>query len=246
MTFPQLQNMENLLLSLLSQADYDAIAGHARFLELPRGYILAQAGKQIESVYFLTAGIGSVIVTTREGHRAEAGLFGFDGYVPTSAVAGVETSSYDVTMQVAGQGYAVAYDRFRERMETSRSFSRVMIRAIEAFSVQLASTAVTNAVHEINQRLARWLLMCDDRISGSEIALTHEFLSVMLAVRRPSVTTSLHVLEGLGLIRSLRNNIVIRDRKALEAYAGGAYGWAEQEYRRLMQDLNTKASVQPA
>lgn len=97
-----------------------------------------------------------------------------------------------------------------------------MIRAIEAFSVQLASTAVTNAVHEINQRLARWLLMCDDRISGSEIALTHEFLSIMLAVRRPSVTTSLHVLEGLGLIRSLRNNIVIWDRKALEAYAGGA------------------------
>lgn len=63
-----------------------------------------------------------MIVTTREGHRAEAGLFGFDGYVPTSAVAGVETSSYDVIMQVAGQGYAVAYDRFRERMETSRNF----------------------------------------------------------------------------------------------------------------------------
>ena len=104
MTFPQLQNMENRLLSLLSQADYDAIAGHARFLELPRGHILARAGQEIETVYFLTAGIGSVIVTTREGHRAEAGLFGLDGYVPTSAGAGVEPGSYVCPTQGARQG----------------------------------------------------------------------------------------------------------------------------------------------
>lgn len=237
MDFPVKANMGNRLLSLLAPKDYEEVRAHSHFVELPRSTVLAEPGKPIDTVYFLTAGIGSVIVTTQEGDRAEAGLFGMDGYVPTSAVAGVETSSYEVIMQVGGHGYALGYSDFRALMEESRSFSRIMIRAIEAFSVQLASTAVTNALHEITQRLARWLLMCDDRISGQDIALTHEFLSVMLAVRRPSVTTSLHVLEGMGLIRSLRGSIIIRDRSGLERYAGGAYGWAEKEYQRLMLDV---------
>ncbi len=132
MTFPELQNMENRLLSLLPRRLRCDCRACALSRTSPRAYTGASR-PEIETVYFLTAGIGSVIVTTKEGHRAEAGLFGLDGYVPTSAVAGVETSSYDVTMQVAGQGYAVAYRRFREQMETSRSFAKVMIRAIEAF-----------------------------------------------------------------------------------------------------------------
>jgi len=243
MDFPAKANMGNMLLSLLATADYEEVRAHSRFVELPRNTVLAQAGKAIDTVYFLTAGIGSVIVTTQEGDKAEAGIFGMDGYVPTSAVAGVETSSYDVIMQVGGHGYAMVYSDFRALMEGSRSFSRIMIRAIESFSVQLASTAVTNALHEITQRLARWLLMCDDRISGQDIPLTHEYLAIMLAVRRPSVTTSMHVLEGMGLIRSLRGSIIIRDRAGLERYAGGAYGWAEKEYRRLMLDLEAVATV---
>lgn len=78
--------------------------------------------------------------------------------------------------------------------------------------------------------------MCDDRISGNEIAITHELLSKMLAVRRPSVTTSLHILEGLGLIKSERGVVVIRNRPGLERFASDAYGWPEHEYLRLMQE----------
>lgn len=234
MSFPSQDAMANKLLALLPPDDYAAIIRETVHVDLPRGVIIAEKGRSITKVYFMTSGIGSIVVTTAEGHRAEAGLFGFDGYVPTSAIAGVETSSYDVFIQVAGEAYEIPYDRFRHWMASSCNFSNIMIRSIEAFSVQLAHTAASNAIHDVPQRVARWLLMCDDRISGSEIALTHEFMSIMLAVRRPSVTTSLHILEGLGLIKSVRGAVLIRSRRALEQYARDAYGWPEKEYSRLM------------
>ncbi|MBA8840871.1 Crp/Fnr family transcriptional regulator [Ochrobactrum sp. RH2CCR150] len=239
MSIPKQNDMPNKLLALLPPDDYAAIIRETKFVELPCKTVLAKKGGDITKVYFLCSGIGSVIIQTEQGHRAEAGVFGFDGYVPTSAIAGVETSSYDVLMQVAGQAFEMPYDRFRHWMARSRNFSNIMIRSIEAFSVQLAYTAASNAIHDVPQRLARWLLMCGDRISGSEIALTHEFLSIMLGVRRPSVTTSLHILEGMGHIRSVRGAVIIRNRRGLELYAQDAYGWPEKEYSRLMSRFNS-------
>ncbi len=243
MPFPPRKAMPNKLLALLPTADYEAIIGETAYVELPRGTLLAEQGGPIKKVYCLTEGIGSVVVTTAEGKQAEAGIFGFDGYVPTSAIAGIENSSYDVVVQVAAKGYEMSYGDFRRWMVENRNFSGIMIRSIEAFSVQLAYTAVSNAIHEVPQRLARWILMCDDRISGNEIAITHKFLSIMLGVRRPSVTTSLHVLEGLGLIKSERGVVFICNRPGLERYARDAYGWPEREYSRLMQGFASAANA---
>lgn len=97
---------------------------------------------------------------------------------------------------------------------------------------------MSNAVHPIDERLARWLLMCHDRTIGNEMALTHEFLSIMLAVRRPSVTTALHVLEGNGFIQAERGYITVRDRHGLEDFARDSYGRPDAEYRRLIGPLN--------
>lgn len=234
---PHHPSIQNKLLSILPQEDFVRVAEDLSHITLPRGTVLAKVGKPIEHVYFLTSGIGSLVATTPEGHRAEAGIFGFDGYVPTTAIAEVETSSHDVAMQVGGDAYRIEYGRFRALMDDTKSFSKIVIRSIEAFSVQLAHTAVSNAVHDVNQRLARWLLMCHDRVSGNEIELTHEFIAMMLAVRRPSVTTSLHTLEGNGFIKSQRGIITIRNRSALEEFAHDAYGKPEAAYRRLMKDL---------
>jgi CRP-like cAMP-binding protein len=108
------------------------------------------------------------------------------------------------------------------------------LRFAQVQGVQTAFTALSNAVHPINERLARWLLMCHDRHDSDEIPLTHEFLSLMLAVRRPSVTTALHVLEGNRFIRAERGHVTIRNRTALEEFAGDGYGKPEAEYRRLI------------
>jgi CRP-like cAMP-binding protein len=227
----------NKILALLPEADYAAMVPELTHVVLPRGMTLAKAEEPLEFVYFLTSGIGSVIAVTPEGNRAEAGLFGFDGYVPTSAVAGSEVSPHDVIVQVDADGYRMPYHTFRRSIETNRNLFKLMMRSMEAFSVQLAHTAVSNAVHEVSERLARWLLMCHDRLPGNEIGLTHEYIAIMLAVRRPSVTTALHVLEGNGFIKAERGNITVRNRAALEEFAHDAYGKPEEAYRRLMNDL---------
>lgn len=229
---------QNNLLQLLPDVDFQMLAPDLRHEILPRGTPLAHRDRPIDSVYFLTSGIGSVVITTPAGRRAEAGIFGFDGYIPTSAVTGARISSYDVTVQIDAEGYSMGFDDFRLWMDRSKPFVQIMNRSMEGFAVQLAHTAVSNAVHEVNERLARWLLMCHDRSRSDEMAVTHELLSVLLGVRRPSVTTALHVLEGEGFIRSQRGNVIIRDRPALETFAHDAYGRPEAEYRRLMSGLS--------
>lgn len=234
---PDTDILRNRLLSVLPEADRELILADLELIELPLGMKLAGRGEPIEHVYFLIDGIGSVVVTTPDGNRTEAGIFGFDGYIPTSAIAGVEISSHDVIVMVAGTSYRMDYDRFRGWMGRNANLSKVMIRSIEAFSVQLAYTITSNAVHDVNTRLARWLLMCHDRVIGDEIGLTHDFIAAMLAVRRSSVTSALHVLEGHEFIRSKRGNVIIRDRKGLEAFAHDAYGEPEREFQRLMTGL---------
>ena len=237
MTSSRAPHIRNKLLAVLPPEDRAAIADDLEFLELPIGMKLAGRGEPIEHVYFLTDGIGSVVVTTPQGNKAEAGIFGFDGYIPTSAVAGVEISSHDVTVMVPGGSYRMEYEIFRGWMARNTKLQKVMIRSIESFAVQLAYTITSNAVHDVNTRLARWLLMCHDRVSGDEIELTHDFIASMLAVRRSSVTTALHVLEGHDFIRSKRKLIVVRDRKGMEFFARDAYGEPEREFERLMTGL---------
>jgi len=237
MDIPLQTAISNKLLALLPAADFEEVAGDLQHVYLPRGTPIGTSGQPIDYLYFLTSGIGSVIARTPDGHRAEAGLFGFDGYVPTSAVADVELHSHDMNIQVDAEAYRMTYADFRRAMETNRNFSRVVVRAMEAFSIQLAYTLVSNAIHDVTVRLARWLLMCHDRVQGDEIALTHEYLAIMLAVRRPSVTTSLHLLEGSGFITSGRGKVTIRNRPGLQMFARDAYGRPEEEYRRLMKNL---------
>ena len=237
----QMTNMpkatQNRLLGMLSPPELDDFLSHSEFVTLRKGEILTEAGQAIDKMYYLTTGLGAVVLTTPEGNRAEAGLFGFDGYIPSAAISGTALSVHEVSVQIPGTAYSVDYEYFTQRMDASKEFSRVMLAGVESFAIQLAYTAVSNAVHDVSERLARWLLMCHDRMEGDEILLTHDALSLMLGVRRPSVTTSLHVLEGNGFIRSERGVITIRNRPALEEFASDAYGKAEREILRLLSEV---------
>jgi CRP-like cAMP-binding protein len=119
-------------------------------------------------------------------------------------------------------------------MNTSPSLRASLLKMCTAFMIQTTHTAVANACAKLDQRLARWILMADDRVDGSSLPLTHEFLSLMLGVRRAGVTEALHVLESKGLISSSRGAILVRNRKGIERSAGGTYGVPEKELRRLM------------
>jgi CRP-like cAMP-binding protein len=168
--------------------------------------------------------------------RAENDLFGRDGFAPVGAVMGSDRTPHVGVIQIADEYLALPAARLTEAVESSVTLRTLLLRYAQTLAIQTSYTALSNAVHSIDERLARWILMCDDRVDG-ELALTHEFMSVMLAVRRPSVTTALHVLEGNGFIRAERGYIAVRNRAAMEEFAGDSYGTPEREYERLIGPL---------
>lgn len=225
---------ENRLLRSLPQAEFRAVAQHAEAIAMPKDFIMARQGEEIDYCYFMDEGIGSIVVRSPEGHQAEAGLFGRDGCRSLGLTCGVTRSAFQMFVQVEGAGHRISTEAFAGLMASAPTFAAKLRLYAHVMSLQATYTSLSNAVHQIDERLARWLLMCHDRSGSDEIPLTHEFLSIMLAVRRPSVTTALHTLEGNRFIRAERGYVTIRDREGLEQFAADAYGAPEAEHQRLL------------
>lgn len=229
---------QNGLLSRLPAVELEKFESKLEHLPLPKGFMIARLDCAIDYVYFLESGIGSIVTVSREGHKAEAGLFGRESFSPVAAAARTDICLHEIEIQSQGHGHRIGLLPFWEALASSQPLANLLVRATHNLATQVSFTALSNAVHEIDERLARWLLMCHDRVDGNEIAITHEYIALMLAVRRPSVTTALHVLEGNRFIRSERGLITIRNRAALEEFAVDAYGKPEEEYQRLFGPLS--------
>lgn len=230
-------DITNKLLSMLSAEDFARIVDDLEPMKFPRSFVFSQANEVPTHCYFIQSGVGSIVATSPEGQQAEVGLFGRDGMTPTAVVLESGSSPHSIFMQVPGHGLRILSGHVIAALDTSRPMQKLFARYGHTLSTQTAFTALSNAVHHVEERLARWILMCHDRSDGQSIELTHEFLAIMLAVRRSSVTSALHVLEGNRFIFSARGVITVRDREALEAFANDAYGPPEQEYRRLIGPL---------
>lgn len=226
--------VRNNLLRLMPPATFSVISAHLEMVELPRGFELSEPHEEAEYAYFPETGIASIVARSPQGQHAEIGIFGRDGMTPAAVVLDAGSDPFSIFMQVQGDGFRVSTALLKSFLDEDGDLKNLLGRYVQALSVQGAFTSLSNAVHHIDERLARWILMCHDRTDGEEISLTHEFLSIMLAVRRPSVTTALHVLEGRKLIYSERGMIIVRDRQALEEFAADAYGESEREYLRLL------------
>ncbi len=226
--------VRNNLLRLMSPATFSAISAHLEPVDLPRGFELSEPHEEAEYAYFPETGIASIVARSPQGQHAEIGIFGRDGMTPAAVVLDAGSDPFSIFMQVEGDGFRISTALLKPLLDQDGELKNLLGRYVQALSVQGAFTSLSNAVHHIDERLARWILMCHDRTDGDEISLTHEFLSIMLAVRRPSVTTALHVLEGRKLIYSERGVIIVRDRQALEEFAADAYGESEREYLRLL------------
>ena len=231
---PTQADVGNRLLALMSSADFDRLAPHLSFLKLPRGFVMAEPETPIPTIYFMNTGVGSIVASSPEGLQIEAGIFGPDGFGPSAPLMDVETVSTQIMVQVPGDGWAMPTAAFSSAVDERPSLRKLLSRYVQTLILQTAQTALSNGVHQIDERLARWLLMVGDRVAGSEFPLTHEIMSIMLGVRRPSVTTSLHVLEGNGFIRTERGVITIVRREAMERFAGDSYGKPEAAYLRTI------------
>ena len=154
-----------------------------------------------------------------------------------------DRSPYLHFVQMPGRGLRISTRDLLAAVSRSPVLRSLLLRSVQALLVQTAETALANAVYTIEVRLARWLLMCHDRVEGNDMVLTHDLLAQMLGVRRPGVSVATQILEGEGLIKAKRRRITILDRAGLETMAGKAYGAAEAHYAALIEGGPSSASA---
>jgi CRP-like cAMP-binding protein len=188
---------------------------------------------QQSHVYFMERGVASVVANVNGQKAVELGLVGHEGMAELGIIYGDPGSPFHTFMQSEGAAYRFKYERVAKALDQRPELRALMLRYARSFAIQVASTALANGRAKLEERLCRWLLMVSDRV-GVRFDITHEFIALMLAVRRSGVTLAIQMLEGDGLIRATRGNIAIVDRDGLIETSNGVYGFAESEYERLM------------
>ncbi|RYF23971.1 MAG: Crp/Fnr family transcriptional regulator [Oxalobacteraceae bacterium] len=225
----------NRLLAGLPPSDFDLLQGQLALKKLAVGDVLIQMDTPITSLYFIEQGIVSLVAQAPDGEQAEIGLVGCEGLVGTPLLLGSDQATFDGRVQNAGSAWAISASSFREILARSSPLDGRLLRYVQTVTTQMAGTALANARYTLAARLARWLLMCHDRVEGDDLSTTHRFLSLMLGVNRTGVTEVVAALERARVIATKRGTITILDRPYLLAQAGACYGTPEVEYARLIE-----------
>jgi CRP-like cAMP-binding protein len=197
--------------------------------------VMQKRNAAIERVYFPESGVVSFHEALQDGSRVGVAIIGFEGFTGWPALLGVDQSPHEATVAIGGgTALSITPAELLRACSERQALNLLLLRYVHCFIAQMGRTIMSNLTDPIDKRLARWLLMNHDRLEGDRIDLTHKQLGVMLGVRRASVTDTLHILEGNGLIRATRGHIEVRDRAQLLAFAGESYGAAETEYARFI------------
>lgn len=235
MSQPQQSSVRNRLLKALSAEDFTRLQPHLELMATELRQELIAPDTLIGHLFFPEVGFGS-ITTRGPENRVEIGLIGREGLVGAAPVLlGDARSPHEHFVQNAGAMLRITTEALCAAVDQSPSLRKLLLRSIQVQLLQTAQTAFVNATYTVDIRLARWLLMCQDRVDEDDIQLTHEFLSLMLGVQRSSATLAIQALEGHGLIKARRGRITILNRTALEEVANAGYGLPEAEYARLIE-----------
>jgi CRP-like cAMP-binding protein len=233
MAKPAESNSQNHLLARMSRDDRALLQPSFKSVELPVQQVLEEPNKRIEYVYFFESGLTSFVALSAKHQKIEVGIIGREGISSPAVVLGSDRSPTENFIQIKGHGQRIRSGDLVAAMRKSSSLQLLLLQFAQSFLVQTAHTALANGRAKLEERLARWILMAHDRVDGNEIQLTHEFLALMLGVRRPGVTVALQILEGNGLIRSTRGLVEVLDREGLIELCDGIYGIPEAECERL-------------
>jgi CRP-like cAMP-binding protein len=215
--------VRNTVLSSLPSAEFDLIQPHLESIDFPHLSILHEAGESLQFAYFLNEGLASLVIVTRDGKSVEVAIAGREGMIGTPLVVGISYGPFRVIMQIAGSGLRVKADVLLEMLGSLPVFSARLHRYALVQGLQIAQIAACNRLHEVEQRLARWLLMVQDRVDGESLPVTHEFLAQMLGTGRPSISLAAGLLQRAGVISNLRGKMKIVNRKSLESTACECY-----------------------
>ena len=235
MSQPQQANVRNRLLRALSPADFALLQPHLQPMRTELRQQLIAPNTQIRQLFFPEAGFSS-ITTSGSDRKVEVGIVGREGLVGASPfLLGSDRTPHDHFIQAAGEVLSIDTEALCAAISESASLHKLLLRSIQVQIIQTAQTAFANATYNIDVRLARWLLMCQDRLDSDELHITHEFMSFMLGTQRSSTTLAIQALEGHRLIKAQRGRITVRNREAMVEVADGSYGLPEAEFARLIE-----------
>lgn len=225
--------VENRLLRALSEKDRAQLLPALEHVELSRAQVLESPRTPVTHAFFVERGLASV-VSQSPRRELGVGVVGNDGMTGLDIVLDARRSANETVVQAAGSALRIEAGKLHQAQMESATLRNMLLRYVHVFMIQTSQTALTNGHAGMEERLARWILMSHDRFEGNDLTVTHEFISLMLGVRRPGITEAMHVLEGRKLIRSTRDNIHVVDRQGLIGLAAESYGVCETEYERLI------------
>lgn len=223
----------NVILLSMCDSEYGLFRPHLEYVELPDHLVLHEAGAKLDFAYFPNRGLISFVVAMEDGKTAEAGVVGNEGFAGIPAAVGLSRSPLQAVVQISGDGFRVEVEALRKTLESAPHLQLLLSRFAVVQGMQVAQTAACNRLHEIEQRLARWLLMAQDRVDSGVLPITHDFLATMLGTNRSSVSLAAATLRKKNLIRYTPGAVTIVNRKKLEALACECYGIMQQHNGHL-------------
>jgi CRP-like cAMP-binding protein len=224
----------NKILGKLDQADADALRPDLELVSLDQGETLITPGELIRHIYFPVSLLGSLVTVLEDGATVESGTVGREGMTGIPVILNSATTPMKTLVQVAGEAFRIDAARVKEVFDRGGSLYVMLNQYIHTLFVVASQSAACNRRHQVEQRLARWLLMSSDGIGSDDVAITQEFLAAMLGVRRPGVTEAAMSLQEEGLIQYKRGGVRIMNRRRLEEASCECYRMVKDEYERLM------------
>jgi CRP-like cAMP-binding protein len=215
--------IRNQILLGMSPREFNLIRAHLQFVDLEQHRVLYEPHKKLQFMYFPNRGLISLVVVLKTGKTVEAGIVGKEGASGTALSAGVSTSALREIVQISGEGFRIKREAFQKLLSAIPEMCKALNRYVVLLGMQVSQTAACNRLHEIEQRLARWLLMAEDSAATSMLGITHDFLATMLGTDRPSVTLAAGMLQKAGLIEYGRGAVKITNRPQLEEFACECY-----------------------
>jgi len=224
----------NQLIERLPRRDRLRLLGLCEPVQLVLSDVLCEPGKPTRHVYFPTDGFISLVTLIEGSPGLEVGMVGSEGMLGAQLALGVVRVPLHALVQGAGAAWRVRAGAFRDELARSPALQRALNRYLYVLMAQLARSAACLRFHQIVPRLARWLLMSQDRAHAASFHVTHEFLSYMLGVRRVGITTAAGGMQSSGLIEYHRGDLTVLDRHGLEALACGCYAADQRSYAEVM------------
>jgi CRP-like cAMP-binding protein len=230
------RSIQNAILLAVPRRERALVLSKSEFVRLPARTTLVEMSSPIEFCFFLNRGVISIIHVMTDGKSVEVGLTGKEGFVGLPVVVGYSTSPTRAIVQIAADGYKISAQNLRNALRTCPALQASLQRYSQELSVQAIQIAACNRLHEVDERLARWLLMSQDRVGESTFILTQEFISHMLGTRRASVTVAAGMLQKAGLIDYSRGQVTIINRAGLEEASCECYAEINRQIDRWHED----------